>query len=120
MLICSGTRKPYTPILIRNHGPVFDGMDWLLGQCRILQKKKIPLFVKFQHDEYIPVEGEDNLLMTVEMAWRYHESTLDPRDSPKWMDYMDSVWREPIPEENDEEEGSDSQSEDWDYCDFYY
>jgi hypothetical protein len=118
MLLCSGTRKPYKPILIRNHGPVSDGMNWLLHQCRSLQKKKIPLFLKFQHDQYVPVQNEDNLLMMVEMAWRYHESTLDPRDSPEWMDYMDSAWREPVLEEDYGDEESDSQSEDWDYYDF--
>jgi hypothetical protein len=110
MLICSGIYK--TPICLRNFGPVAEGQDWLLSQCRAFEKKQVPLYLKFQHGEYVRLLHEETLLMAVEMVFSYYVASLDPRDAPEWMEDMDKVWAEHYTDD-DEEEEEESMSDDY-------
>jgi hypothetical protein len=111
MLICSGIYK--TPICMRNFGPTSDAMDWLLQRCRVFQRQHVKLYLKFQHGEWVTLENDATLLMAIEMVVCYYISTLDPRDSPPWMDDMDNAWEEHVDPLSDSEMSDDSQSDDY-------
>jgi hypothetical protein len=100
---------------MQNFGPTSDAMDWLMNQCRVRQRQHMTLYLKFQHGEYVTLESDDMLLMAVEMVVRYYITSLDPRDSPQWMDDMDDAWLEDTGELSEIEESDDSQSDDYDW-----
>jgi hypothetical protein len=101
-----------------NFGALSDAMDWLLNQCRVLERQNLSLYLKFEHDNFIQLQSDEALMMAVEMTVRYYESTLDPNVYPSWMDVMDSAWKEADETPEEEEESEDSQSDDSD-CYFY-
>jgi hypothetical protein len=118
MLICYGTHKK--PICLRNSGHVSQGQDWLLERCRALQKKKVPITLKYSDGSYFPLVHEENLLMAVEMAFVYYQSSLDPRDFPEWMDHMDKVWQNYSAEDDEEPESESESDECYDPYDYYW
>lgn len=88
-----------------------------MGKCADFQKRHVSIYLKFQHGGYIPIENDEKLEMAVEMVFRYHVASLDPRELPTWMDDMDIAWENEDLCDQYEGDESDSQSDD---SDMYY